>query len=144
MEIDESKYLDFDVLKIKSLKDEYESSIEFILSELPAKVNWSSSKQIKLYFENALDIKLESVKISHILSHLDEFPHDSPGFDLINGLVLYLKQKYTLKNYLDCILFHQINGRVHLRFFGGRWVLPNRQPIPTAPEITACVIARKE
>lgn len=136
-------FIDFNMDKVQELKASYEESIEFILSELPA-INWNSSQQAKKYFKEHLDITLENVKIDHVLSHLESVSHDSPAFDVINGFVLYLKQKFTLKNYIDCICRHQINGRVTLRLFGGRWVLPNRQPVSSNPEITECVIAPKE
>lgn len=143
MENEVEPFIEFDMKKIEALKTTYNESIKFILDELPD-LNWDSAKQVQNYFRDYFDIKLENVKIAHVLSHLESVSHDSPAFDVINGFVLYLKQKFTLKNYIDCIIRHNINGRVNLRHFGGRWVLPNRQPLSLNPEITECIIAQKE
>jgi hypothetical protein len=134
-------YIHFDMAKVETLKTVYELNLEFILEELP-EINWDSAKQVKKYFSENFDIKLENVKIDHVLSHLEEHTHDSPAFDVINGFVLYLRSKFTLKNYIGCIERHAVDGKVTLRSFGGSWVLPNRRPISLNPEIEECVIAR--
>lgn len=140
--IDEQPFIDFDILRVKALKDSYEDNVKFVLEELPD-INWNSNAQVKKYFKETFEICLENVTINHILSQLEVLEHDSAAFDTINGFALYLKQKYTLKNYIDCILRHEENGRVYLRQFKGRWVLPNRQPVSLNPEITECITRSK-
>lgn len=136
-------YIDFDLCKVRALKESYEENIKFILTGLPC-INWNSADQVKALFLCMFDITLENVRIDHVLSHLEEVDHDSPAFDAINGFVLYLKLKYSLKNYINCILRHEENGRVYLRLFKGQWVLPNRQPPSLNPEITECIVAQTQ
>jgi hypothetical protein len=136
---DEKPFIDFDILKIKGLKDEYDENITFVLGELPLKVNWNSQPQVKSYFRESFGIELENVKIEHVFSHMEKLDHDSPAFDVINGFLLYLKYSYILKNYINCILRHEESGRIMLRHFQGQWVLPNRRPLSGSPEIKSCI-----
>lgn len=137
---EELPYIDFNLLLVKDLKERYEYNLQHIRTELPRDCNWDRPTEVKVYMKNMFDIDLESVKIAHVLSFLDRFDHDSPAFDCINGYVLYLKTKYTLANYINCILKHEEDGRVYLRWWAGNWVLPNKRPLSESPEIKECMI----
>jgi hypothetical protein len=140
---EERPYIDFDILKIKDLKERYEENLKWIAEEIPAVINFDSPKQIKSLLEERLDITMESVKISLLEAYREEQDHDSEAYDLLNGLVLYLKQKFTLANYINCILKHEENGRVYLRHERGEWVLPNKRPLSESPEIKECIIGTR-
>lgn len=135
----EDPYIVFNIGMIVALKDRYEKNIAFLKTQLPD-VNWNSRVATRRFFEEKLGIFLENVTISHLETYLALLDHDSTDFDVINGLVLYLKQKYTISNYLDCILRHHENGRVNLRHHEGAWVLPNKRPLTTSPEIQECIV----
>jgi len=138
---DERPYIDFNILLIKELKERYEENLKFIKEMLPVDINLNSPKQIKSLLEERLEMIIDSVTIVAIEGYRDLYEHDSEEFDLCNGLVLYLKQKFTVNNYLNCILKHHENGRVYLRHEQGAWVLPNKRPISESPEIRECVTA---
>ena len=135
-------WIDYDVDKIKKLREEYQTNLDFLRDQLPEGLNLESPEKIKKYFRDSLEINLQNVKISYISKLLDHFDTDSQEYDFINGLVLYLKLRFTIRNYLDCILRHQNHGRVNLRLMAGQWVMPNRQPISSSPEIIACETGR--
>ena len=137
---DEKPFIDFDILKIKGIKEEYENNLAFVLGELPQSVNWNSHPQVKSYFRESFGIVLDNVKIEHVFSHMENLDHDSPAFDAINGFLLYLRYSYTLKNYINCILKHEESGRIMLRHFQGQWALPNRRPLSGSPEIKSCIL----
>lgn len=139
MQNDERPFIEYDMEKIYALKEEYELNLKFIKENLPP-INWNSPKQIKALFMQALEISLKNVTISHVQSFMDRYDHDSAEFDLINGAVLYLKTKFTLNNYINCIVKHNDSGRIYLRKERGAWLLPNKRPLSTSPEIQQCEI----
>ena len=134
-------FIDYDTKKLEDVRQSYLFCQGYIKGELPNECDWDRPTEVKKYLKKSFAIELNSVKISHVSSFLDGLDHDSPAFDCINGYVLYLKIKYTLKNYIDCIFRHQESGRVLLRWVNGNWVLPNKQPISENPEIKECVIS---
>lgn len=136
--MEEKAFIEYNLLCIKSLKDTYQESMAFLKSELP-NINLNSPKQIKKMLKETLDITTENVTISNLKNFREKYDHDSEEFDLLNGLVLYLQQKYTLTNYIDCIIKHEEGGRVYLRLEGEAWMLPNKRPLSESPEIKACV-----
>ena len=131
----------FDMPEIYRLQDLYQSNVNMILAELP-RVKWNSRAKTVLFFKENFDLELDNVRIDYLSGMVESLEHDSPAFDTLNGFVLYLKLKYSLKNYIDCIIRHNQDGRVRLRHFQGQWVLPNRQPTSLNPEITACVLTQ--
>ena len=133
-------YIDVDLDKLEEIKQNYLFCLEYTKGELPSDCDWDKPKKVKEYFKICFGVDLKNFKISHVSSFLDELDHDSPAFDCINGYVLYLKIKYTLKNYIDCIFRHEESGRVRLRWLYGNWMLPNKQPLPEHPEIKECII----
>lgn len=137
------KYIDFDVGKIKELKERYEATKQLI-SEMMSPINLEKPSEIKQFFENELDIKLDNARITTIQEYMGNYDHDSMQYDAINGVVMYLKIKYSLKNYINCILKHEENGRVYLRQVNGTWMMPNKQPLSRNPEITECILHEGE
>jgi hypothetical protein len=137
----EEAYIDFNMKMIDELKERYEENLKFIAEGLPCGVNFNSPKQIREVLGKRLDITAENVKIEALETYRDLYDHDSEAFDLLNGIVLYLKQKYSLTNYINCILKHNENGRVNLRHERGEWLLPNKRPLTESPEIRECVTA---
>jgi hypothetical protein len=142
-DLEERPYIDFDILKIKDLKERYEENQKFIAEGLPCGVNFNSPKQIREVLGKRLDITTENVKIEALERYRDLYDHDSEAFDFMNGLVLFLKNKYMLNNYINCILKHEENGRVYLRHERGEWVLPNKRPLSESPEIKECIIGTR-
>jgi len=137
---EELAYIDCNILLVKDLKERYEENLKWIEEEIGADINLNSQKQLKAFLEERLDIVAESVKITVLESYRDQYDHDSEEYDLMNGLVLYFKAKYTINNYINCILKHEENGRVYLRWWAGNWVLPNKRPLSESPEIKECMI----
>jgi hypothetical protein len=135
-------WIDFDIEKVKQLYEEYATGVDFVLSGLDLDVRWNSPLRVKIYFKNTFDISLDNVKIAHVLSHLETVDHDSPAFDALNGYVLYLKYTYTLKNYINCILRYENEGRICLRSVDGVLKMPNGRPLSSSPEILKCVTAQ--
>lgn len=136
-------FIDWDILKVKSLKDDYNENMRLIKEFLPEEVNWDSPKKVKEFITEVLDIPLENVRIDTLAGVMETLDHDSESFDIINGYTMYLRQKYSISNYLDCILRHHESGRVYLRHHEGQWVLPNRRPLSGSPEIIACETGRE-
>jgi hypothetical protein len=137
----EKGYLDFNMLLVKELKERYEENLKWIADEIPAVINFNSPKQIKSLMEERLDMIVDSVTIQAVEGYRDLYDHDSEAFDLCNGILLYLRCKYTLSNYINCILKHEENGRVYLRQERGEWLLPNKRPLTESPEIKECITA---
>jgi hypothetical protein len=135
-------YITYNIEKISELKECYEINKQWIRSQLP-KIDWDSRKEVKQFFEENLGIILQNVKIKNIMAYQEMFSHDTEQYDIINGFVSYLKLKYIIKNYLDCIIRHNENGKVYLRQVGnGQITFPNKQPLPKSPEIEACIITQ--
>lgn len=131
-------YTVWDMNKVKSLREAFVGQMAFIKSMLPA-AEWDSPKQVLDYFQNVLEITVENVKIAHLSEVLHQLDHDSFEYDVLNGYIMYLKLKWSVQNYLDCIIRHEINGRVNLRLHQGKWVLPNKRPLSGSPEIIECM-----
>ena len=130
-------YIDYDIQKVKELLQIYEAAMNGIAEQLKP-LEPHRPKSIKSYCKHWFDISLKDVRIATLQSYMAEYDHDSEPYDIINGVILYLKMQYTIKNYINCILRHENDGRVALRNEGGKWVLPNKQPISGNPEIIAC------
>lgn len=136
--------LRFDIEKVVELKRCYEENMRFILSQMPQEIDWTKRKQVKWYLQNKFDIVLENGTISHIQSHLDRFHSDSEEFEILYGYLAYLRLYYACNNYLCCILNHHIDGLVELRLVGEHWLFPNKRPVPSSPDILACLDAQGE
>lgn len=135
------KWIDFDIHKIKRLKNEYEELKQFILDELPP-VNWNSILETKAYFSDTYWLDLVSTQIAYLQTfELDE--NNSFTSDLA-GLIELKKVQFFIRNYIDCILRHEKNGRIHLRNIDGKWLMPNKQPLPYSSQIKDAIIGEGE
>jgi hypothetical protein len=134
-----AEYIRFDIPKIKKLAEDYEYSLNLLLANLP-QVNYDSQKQVKEFFKNSLNVMLKDTKIATIREHLNAFPDGSEEHELIETLLAYLRIKFSIKNYLHCILTHEENGVVQLRWENNRLCMPNRQPLPYNIEIQECIL----
>jgi hypothetical protein len=132
-----NEYLVFNIPKVKQLRDDYEAAMEAIKENLP-NINLNSKKEIISFFEKTFQIKLESSKIKDITKALRYFDSDSEEYDLILGVIYFYKMKYMVKNYLNCILKHHVDGVVQLREYFGL-ALPNRQRLPYSEEVIDCI-----
>ena len=131
-------YFKVDLEKLAELKETYELALETIKDNLPD-INLNSRNQVINLFEKQFNIKLNSIKIKEIASHLQDYDSDSAETDMIQGIVYYYKVKYSLKNYINWFLNTHEEGRIYIRVLFGRVTLTNRMELPRAPEILACV-----
>lgn len=134
-------YIEFDIEKIGVLRNLYLSTKKIIEKDLP-NINWQSAKQIKMFFSEYFGIKIPNATISTISKHLCHFQENTEDYYLIQGIVEYLRLRYFIKNYLDCILRHHKNGKVYLRLHQEQWVMPNKQPIPNADALQGCMTSK--
>lgn len=137
--VDEAPHIEWDMDKIHDLKQQYDENMQLIKEMLPD-INWDSPKAVKNYFNKVLEIPIENGRIEHLSGFLTQYDHDSEEYDTLNGYLMYLKLKWAVMNYLDCIIRHQENGRVYLRHHQGKWVLPNKRPLSGSPEIMECIV----
>jgi hypothetical protein len=128
-------YIGFNISEIRLLKSVYECSMDFLMDEMPD-INWNSAQQIKVYFHETYRLMLENVKITTFSDLAEQFPEGSTQKDLLTRITMYLRLKFSVKNYLDCILRHEVDGLVYLRDVNGVWRLPNKQPLSYNEEIS--------
>ena len=102
-------WIDFDMVEINRLKVEYEDLKQFIIDELPD-VNWNSIQGTKAYFRDEHWLELESVQIAY-LQTLVNLEENNPWHDELCGLIELKKISSIIRNYLDCIIRHEKNGR---------------------------------
>jgi hypothetical protein len=132
-------WIKFDIGKIEELKANQEEFMQITLDMLPAGVNWKKEKEVIDYFNNVLDIELNTIQIQEIEGHLELQEENTDAWEIVYGLTAYLKMKYTVINYLNCILKHQICGVVNLRFSNGEILFPNKRPMSHSEEIKSCI-----
>lgn len=122
-------FIIFDTRKIIELKSLYKQVMQQIKSDLS--FNPDSHKETT----KALDLSTKTVKIKDIEMLLNAIPDN----ETYQALFYYLKMKYAVRNYLDCILKHEVNGLVRLRIENNRLLMPNKRPLPYSEEIWDCV-----
>jgi hypothetical protein len=132
-------YLVYDIEKVSALRNLYHSNMLFIQGQY--NFSLSSNKQIKEYLADYFGLTIKNVTIKQIADQRDNFAHDTEIYDILNGIVTYLRLKYTIKNYLDCILRHEKDGKLYLRLGNGELLFPNKRPLSRSPEIEGCIIA---
>jgi len=130
--------LEFDLDEVRDLKDTYQRAIDYIIEELPP-VNWDSRVEVKDFFRDTFHIKLPDLTIAHLSTYLQFYDENTESYSILVGILELYKLKYSIRNYLDCILRHQQDGKVYLRQIGASWVFPNKQPLPKCEEILRCV-----
>ena len=135
---EDSEYIKFDIIKISDLEEAYECSMEFLLESLP-RINYNSSSQVCNYIKENLGVDIQNMRINTLIDLQKRF-NNSMEKDFLDYLIAFLKMKYTVKNYLRCILRHHKEGVVLLRTIDGRLCLPNRQPLSYNEEIINCII----
>lgn len=128
-------WIKFSVQDIRELRNCYKQTEEFLLSELPD-INWHSRLEIMNLFEYEYSIILKSLKISY-LENIETDNEEAK--EIIETYLRLLKIRYEVKNYIDCILRHEIDGIVYLRKHHDKIVMPNKQPLPYSPNILECV-----
>lgn len=132
-------FIEFNIDDIRALKVDYEEQIICILELLPD-LNWYSRLEVKNYFLEEYGLTLPDVKISTLRSFRENLDHDCDLYSDLTGLIELYTRRYTLKNYIDCILRHEDMGIVPLRAVNGELRLPNKQPIPNCPDLTECIV----
>lgn len=144
-------YIIFDIPSILALKKQYEDNIEYIKAELPP-VNWNSISDTVDYFKYEHNITLHGIKIAYLKSLLDTLDKQPEYYcrsiksvceaiEVLSGLIELFAIQSIKRNYIDCILRHQVDGKVMLRDVDGKWMFPNKQPLPYATEIKECIIS---
>ena len=136
---EERPFIDFNMNCILELKERYNDNVRFMEEHLKP-LDTHSPKKMVNFFRDNLAISLDNVTISHLQDQAAKLDHDSQAFDYLNGLIQLLKLRYSLHNYIDCIIRHHENGRVYLRHERGEWVLPNKRPLSGSPEIKECYL----
>ena len=131
-------WIKFDLEKVKELKQIYENAMLAIKEALP-NVKLNSRKEIINFFQDNLNIPLQTNRIRDIEGYLQRYRDSDPEYEIILGIVYYYKLHYSIKNYLDCIIKNNVNGVVELRDWFGP-CMPNRQPLMASPEIQATII----
>lgn len=127
--------LKFDVGKLNELKRVYEENIKFVLENMPQEVNWNKPTQVKEYFKKRFDISLPSCRIKDIEPLISRY--EDEDFDIVYGYLTFLRLKWTMNNYIDCVLRHHVDGTLALREDG---TMPNKRPVSLSKEINDCLI----
>jgi hypothetical protein len=135
-----SKTITFDIIAIKELRRQYKETEETILELLP-NINWNSRLEVKNYFLEEYSLKLTDCRMATLMYQREWASEGSGEWDDLNGLIELYRTQAVIRNYLDCILRHQVGGVVALREIDGQWLMPNKQPISTLQEITDCIIS---
>lgn len=129
-------YFTVDIEALNELKFVYENAMEFIEEDLP-KINLNSRNEIINFFEKTFKIRLDSTKISEIEQYKLKYDGDSMEAETIQGIVMYFKMKYALRNYINPMIK---SGEKYVpRMYFGDLTMNNKQPLPKAPEILACI-----
>ncbi len=140
---EDNEYIKFDIGKVLDLKDVYCEVMQFVQQDFP-ECNLNSSNQIKGYFWDQFNSVIPDTKIQTFKSLMELYPETHPLYEAAEQLSVYLKAKYTLKNYINCILKHENDGIITLRKIGGNLVMPNKQPLSYNDEISQCVLSISE
>lgn len=138
-----NEWLKFDMDQIKLLKQDYEGAMDYIKEGLP-NINFNSRKEVLNFFEKTFRINLKTLQIKELSRYIAAYKEDSVEHEMIRGIVYYFKMKYTLKNYVDCIIRHEKEGIIELRNYMGTLCFPNRQPLPYSQEVQAAILGGSE
>lgn len=91
-------------------------------------------------------ITLPDAKISTLNDYIatNGLTADSYAGEVLFGILEYLKQHYTQKNYTSCVIKHSIETErgllMPLELIDGIYWQPNKQKLFHAPQIWGCVI----
>jgi len=135
-------WIKFDIEKVLELKDTYCEVMEFVQQDVFFNLN--SVNQIKNYFDQQFNIILPNTKIATFQTIMNVFNgFDSPLYLISEQIIVYLKAKYTIKNYISYILDHENDGIITLRNTNGKLTL-GRQPLSYNDEIKQCIISQSK
>jgi hypothetical protein len=115
--------------------------MDFLLAELPD-LNWDSRVEVKDYLHSEHKFFVESIKLSELISLTHIVNEETELKNVLTLFVEYLKLKYLKRNYIDCILRHEVDGRVYLRMINGQYMMPNKRPYPYSTHIIDCIISQ--
>jgi hypothetical protein len=135
------EWLKFDIEKVKALKEDYEGLLEVLKKDID-NVNLNSRMSIIQFFKKK-GLTLKTSQIKEIEGILQSLQPDTELYDTVQTIVSFMKVKYTVRNYLSCILKNEVDGVVTLRDYYGL-KLPNRQPLPYALEIVNTILDGSE
>ncbi len=133
-------WIKFDIGKVLEIKETYCEVMEFVQQDLP--INLNSVHQIKAMWMEELNVFLVDTKISTFQFIKNAHEADSPTWNLAEEMIVFLKAKYILKNYINCILEGEIDGIVTLRNTEGKLSMPNKQSLSYNQEIHQCIVAQ--
>ena len=133
------KTITFDMVKIAILKNSYDASVEFCEAEFQG-VNLNSGVQVKSYFREKFSLVLPDTKISTVNFEWTRSFADTPQQEALYALLTFLRSKFTLKNYINCVIKHEKQGIVTLREVDERLLMPNKQPISYNEEMIDCIV----
>ena len=128
--------LTVDIAKLEALKKVYDDAMEFIEIGLP-NVDLSSRKDVLNFFEKTFRIELKSVRIAELSEYIYKYGENSEERDMIQGIVYFLKMKYSLKNYIIPMIERAPEVELAIRF--NRVEMHNHQPLPQSPEVLECI-----
>jgi len=135
----EQRWITFALPKIKELKNSYEETLQFIKNEYGLNFNLDYSEDIKKHVADYLGIPIKSAQINELKRVRSELLEGEDSHEHLTAIIEYLRLKWTIRNYCDCILNHaDSSGTVILREDGK---MPNRRPLPYLPDILECVKA---
>lgn len=150
---EEIAWIEYDIPALIALKKDLESTIEFILDELPD-VNWNSGPQTIYFFSHEHNIMLHGLSISSLKEVIETW-YDDPDTleyacnpdeakEILVGLIELKKLQYTVRNYINNILKHNQGGVYPLRLVNGEWRMQNKQPISYHDQIISCIISKSD
>jgi hypothetical protein len=133
------KTIEFDITRINILKASYEFTIELCEKDFSG-VNLNSIPQVKSYFREEFSLDLPDTQIMTIKHLWESCDPDSHIANQLFSLLTFLKSRATLRNYINCILKHEIGGIVTLRLVDERLLMPNRRPTSYNEELIECIV----
>jgi hypothetical protein len=146
-------WIEFDIPALIALKEDLESTIDFIKDELPD-VNWNSIPQAIYYFSHEHNIMLHGTSISSLKEVLENWESDPETLEysynpdeakeILVGLIELKKLQYTVRNYINNILKHNQGGVYPLRLVNGEWRMQNKQPRSYHDQINSCIISQSD
>lgn len=132
---------------VNEQKHYLEDTLDSVIELLPPMVNYNSRLEI-LSMLHEYGLYPHSARIDDIKALVGPGCTDEQ-LDILQGVIEYIRIKSMITNYLDCFIRHAIlneeavNSKpeyyVECVLDGNVWKLPNKRPIPYAPEILSVV-----
>lgn len=131
-------FIKYNMDKIRKMKEDYDASADLLLSHLPA-INYNSPREVINYVDNKFGVKINNARIDTIQALAERYLEDDPSREVLDEMAAYLRLKYSIRNYIDCILTHEICGKVYLRWEEGKLLMPNKRPLSSNEELNATI-----